>query len=233
MILYRSALANTKRERPESSINISLDEKLERPTIVFNKTKDKVRFIKDVEMMVRRSDEYRDHIKFLKNNLDMNRCEVLKGLSTTNGRRYRIEIHHEPFTLFDIVQTVVNKHEALSIPLNQFMIADEVEELHYSGKVGLVPLSKTMHDLVHADKIFIPLQKIYHSYDKFFNEYEEFMDPKVIEKLEAKVELSLKCPDILSDVLDTEFVYVNIEGVNLPEIPEEWKDAMSMKDENE
>ena len=230
MLLYKSAMANNRRERPEKHVQISLTEKLERPKYVFQKEKDKVRFIKKVEAMIRRSDEYRDHIKFLKTHLDMDRCAVLKGLSNTNGRKYRIEIHHEPFTLFDIVQTVLNKYERLGIPFNQFIIADEVEELHYDGKIGLVPLSKTMHDLVHDDKIFIPLQLIYHAYDEFYDEYEEDIDPKVKEKVQRKVDLSLKCGDILSDVLDPEFVYVDIEGMKMPEIPDEWKDALTMKD---
>ena len=159
--------------------------------------------------------------------MDMRRCAVLRGLNTDNGKRYSIEIHHEPFNLFEIVDIVLTKKEDLGEEINPFLIADEVLELHYDEKVGLIPLSKTMHELVHNDKIFIPLQLIYHKYNEFYDEYEPYISDKIKEKISLKVELSLKTPDILSDILDPEFVYVEVDGFNFPEIPNEWKDVLS------
>ena len=230
MILYKQNMANGKRERPERSIQLVIDELPERPIYTFKNNKAKAKFIKQVESIVRKSDEYKEYIRFLKTHMDMNRCTVLKGLETGNGKKYSIEIHHEPFTLFDITQTVLNKHEAQGITINPYTIADEVMELHYDEKVGLIPLSKTMHELVHNDKVFVPLQYIYHKYDKFYNEYEDFIEPNVKEKIEVKVNLSLRCPDILSDILDTEFIYFNIDGVHLPQVPDEWKDVLTLKE---
>ena len=111
--------------------------------------------------------EYKEYIRFLKRNTDFRRCTILKGLNTNNGKRYSIELHHEPFTLFDIVETVLNKREMLGEKIEPLSIADEVMALHYDGKVGLIHLSTTMHQLVHDDKIFIPLQYIYQSYNEF------------------------------------------------------------------
>lgn len=210
------------RTRDIKTIDLKIEEAPERPIYTFKSTRDRVKFVKMCEAMIRHSAEYKSYVKFLKDNLDMNRCAVLRGVSNENGKHYTIEIHHEPFYLFDIVDTVIYKKEALGEEINPFKISDEVMGLHYDEKVGLIPLSKTVHELVHSDKIFIPLQLIYQKYDQFYEEYEQFMAPNLKEAIEMKVNISLKTSNILSDVLDPEFIYVNIDGFNFPEVPDEW-----------
>lgn len=226
MVLYKKSMADNKRTRQKRELAITIDEPPKRDPYHFKTAKEKVKFIHSVEMTVRHSMEYRDYIKFLKRNTDLRRCEVLRGLSSDNGRHYTIEIHHEPFTLFDIVETVVNRREQENESLSPLLIADEVMGLHYDGKVGLIHLSSTMHGLVHDDKIFIPLQYIFQAYDKFYSEYKDYINPIVEEKLSAKVELSLKSDEILSDSIDPMFTYIKIDGFGFPQIPDEWKDVM-------
>ena len=50
----------------------------------------------------------------------------------------------------------------------------------------------------------------------------ETMDDTLKQKIELIIQMSQKCDQIVSDVLDPEFVYVNIDGVEFPEVPEEW-----------
>lgn len=216
------------KKRDIKSIDLKIEEPPERPVYVFKSVKDRVKFIKTCESTIRKSLEYKEYIKFLKDNLDMNKCAVLKNISSGNGKRYTIEIHHEPFYLFDIVDTVIYKKEALGEIINPFTIAEEVMELHYDEKVGLIPLSKTAHELVHSDKIFIPLQLIYQKYDKFYDEYETFIPQNLKDAIEMKVNISLKTPNILSDILDTEFIYVDVDGFQFPEVPEEWGKAIKI-----
>lgn len=220
------------KERPSQHIKVSIDELPEREVFTFRTPKDRVKFIKSVEATCRKSMEYKEYIKFLKRNTDLRRCAILKGLNTNNGKRYSIEIHHEPFTLFDIVETVLNKREMLGEKIEPISIADEVMGLHYDGKVGLIHLSATMHQLVHDDKIFIPLQYIYQSYNEFFSEYRPYFNPLVLEKLEMKVEMSMKTDNFVSDAIDPCFTYVDIDGFSFPTIPDEWKDIMHMESSN-
>lgn len=222
MILYSKDKMTNIRTRPIKTLNMSIDEPPTRPTYPLVSTRERGKFIMTIEGIIRKSPEYKDYIKFLKTHMDMARCTVLKGLSTENGRKYTIEIHHEPFSLFSITDTVIRKREALNEEINPYLIAEEVMGLHYDEKVGLIPLSKTMHELVESGKVYVPLQYIYQSYEKFYDEYESWMDDKVKTAIEGKVALSLKSGDILSDVLDPEFVYINIDGFNFPEIPSEW-----------
>lgn len=230
MILYKKSMGLNAKDRPSQTVDVTIDELPEREVYTFRTPKERVKFIKMVESVCRKSMEYKEYIRFLKRNTDFRRCTILKGLNTNNGKRYSIELHHEPFTLFDIVETVLNKREMLGEKIEPLSIADEVMALHYDGKVGLIHLSTTMHQLVHDDKIFIPLQYIYQSYNEFYSEYRPYFNPLVIEKLEMKVEMSLKTDNFVSDSIDPCFTYINIDGFDFPEIPTEWKDTLHMED---
>ena len=230
MILYKKSMGLNAKDRPSQTVDVTIDELPKREVYTFRTPKERVKFIKMVESVCRKSMEYKEYIRFLKRNTDFRRCTILKGLNTNNGKRYSIELHHEPFTLFDIVETVLNKREMLGEKIEPLSIADEVMALHYDGKVGLIHLSTTMHQLVHDDKIFIPLQYIYQSYNEFYSEYRPYFNPLVIEKLEMKVEMSLKTDNFVSDSIDPCFTYINIDGFDFPEIPAEWKNTLHMED---
>ena len=230
MILYKKSMGLNAKDRPSQTVDVTIDELPKREVYTFRTPKERVKFIKMVESVCRKSMEYKEYIRFLKRNTDFRRCTILKGLNTNNGKRYSIELHHEPFTLFDIVETVLNKREMLGEKIEPLSIADEVMALHYDGKVGLIHLSTTMHQLVHDDKIFIPLQYIYQSYNEFYSEYKPYFNPLVIEKLEMKVEMSVKTDNFVSDSIDPCFTYINIYGFDFPEIPAEWKDTLHMED---
>lgn len=232
MILYKKEFLKDKRNRKQKTVKIHLDELPVRPNPKYTTPKDQKKFIKSVENIIRSSLEYKAYIRFLKDNLDMNRCAIFKNIKSGDGKRYRIEIHHEPFTLFDIVESVIEKRIAYNESISALKIADEVMDLHYQGKIGLIPLSVTMHELVHNGRIFIPLQYIYHQYDQFYNEYKDYMNPALIDKIDAKVNLSLKSDGYISDVLDTEFVVLNVDGFEFPQIPEEWKDVLSYNNDS-
>ena len=45
-------------------------------------------------------------------------------------------------------------------------------DLHYKHHVGLVPLSKTNHELVHDGKLFISENQIFGNYKQFVNNYD-------------------------------------------------------------
>ena len=161
--------------------------------IILETDRDKEKFIKRVEKVVRDSMEYKDYILFLKDYVNMNHCAFFTNVANKEGSKVRIEIHHEPLTLFDIVAIVLEKHLAEGIPISDFYIAEEVMELHYQNKVGLIPLSKSIHQIVHhSDDIFIPINLVYGNYKEFLDEYLEFCDDDfsdmILDKVEGKIE---------------------------------------------
>ena len=161
--------------------------------IILETDRDKEKFIKRVEKVVRDSMEYKDYILFLKDYVNMNHCAFFTNVANKEGSKVRIEIHHEPLTLFDIVAIVLEKHLAEGVPISDFYIAEEVMELHYQNKVGLIPLSKSIHQIVHhSDDIFIPINLVYGNYKEFLDEYLEFCDDDfsdmILDKVEDKIE---------------------------------------------
>lgn len=232
MILYKNSITNGKIERPSRTVKVAIDENFTRPVPAYNKPREKTKHIKACETAIRSSMEYKNLVKFLKKTVDMGRCAIMKNVKLGDGKRYRIELHHEPFTLFDIVQVVIDKRLALGESIEKLSVADEVMELHYAGVIGLIPLSFTMHELVHNGRVFIPTQMTYMDYTKFYEDYEPYIDenPQLKDRINAKAELSMKTSTFVSDVLDVEFTYLDIDGYEFPEIPDDWKDALKLVD---
>ena len=180
-------------------------------------TKARVKFISRVERIVRHSLEYRSYIQFLKNNIDLNSCIFFENMSqqSPGGRKKKISIqlHHEPLTLYDIVDAVTRKFEEEGKEINAMLIADEVMECHYNNIVGLVPLSKTAHEMVHnSGKLYIPLNCVYGNYSQFIDEYYDYLDDSVFDKLNRKVEQTKNMKPEDFDALRKQFTYLEEEG---------------------
>ena len=222
MISPKRVNPESMKMRPLRTEKIKIEEKPERPVYLFRDEKEQTKFCLGLRNFIRKSLEYKDYISFLKNTMDWKRCAILKNAINANGKRYTIEIHHEPFTLFDIIDTIVRYYIANDIPINPFAVAEKVMELHYDGRVGLINLSKTQHELVGSGQIFIPLQFIYHDYYSFYDEYKLYMSDAVKEKLRIKTEMSIRCDQIQSNVLKPEFVDMEVDGFVFPSVPEEW-----------
>lgn len=175
-----------------------------------NSEKDKVKTVKMIERVIRSSMEYRDYIKYLKEYIDMTHCSFFKNVGADNYSKISVEIHHSPFTLYDITMTVLLKHEDEYGEINLLDIAEEVMKLHYQCRVGLLPLSKTVHDLVHFGEIFIPVTQVRGNWLSFYKEYEAHMPIDMKDKIKKIVKFSKEVQDL--SLLDTKYTYVNVDG---------------------
>lgn len=228
-VLYKDLNKKKYQERPKRIVDIEIEEKPERPIYSFKSNKERYKYCTMIKTMVRKSPEYKQLVKFLKKHKGMDCCDVFRNLRNDPEERkhYRIELHHHPFTLLEIINVVVSKRQQLGETLNPFFVTEELLELHYDGKVGLLNLSVTAHELAENGRIFIPLHRIRNQdYLKFVEEYEPFMDDNLKKKIELMIQMSLKAKDSTSDCLDPEFVYINVDGYKFPEVPEEWKNAL-------
>jgi hypothetical protein len=137
---------------------------------------------KYITKLVRSSYEYREFIFFLKNFLDVDHCTFYEGYSIKNG--FIIEIHHSPFTLYDICEVVAKKqYKENNDYIETFKVAEEVTKLHYEFKVGLVPLNPTAHELVHAEALKVhPKLLLNEGWKTFATEYQEFMSEDLTAK---------------------------------------------------
>ena len=172
------------------------------------------RLIKQIESIVRTSFEYQEFRSYLVNEMNMSTCAYLEGLSSVDSNRIKIELHHTPFTLYDIVEIVVNKHKLEKGVIYPIDIAEEVMELHFRGVVGLIPLSTTVHELVHSGVVFVPLNYIFGNFKQFVEEYEPYIKTETKNALRENIKVSkefVKVPDILKP----KYMYME-DGYSLP-----------------
>lgn len=185
----------------------------------FNDPKSFDHFISDLERIVRNSFEYRQFIAYLRNIEGMNECAVLDNVENKAESKVHIEIHHSPFTLYDICVIVFRKRSAMNEDLNINAVAEEVLYLHYISWVGLIPLSATVHDMVHNSYMFIPINKVRGYYRPFIESYYNYINPDLLDAIDAaeqatKDELEKK----RMEVFNNHRLYVNNNGsYNLPE----------------
>lgn len=140
-----------------------------------------------IEKLIRTSFEYKRYIGILKTEMDLTQCRFIKEADITNTK-VGLEIHHYPFTLYDIVsyyREYVKKFKGIVDSYNTFDIANDIMKLHYEGKVGLVPLSLTVHELAHAGLVFIPLNSKY-----VFGNYNELKETLLLDD-DAKQRLDI------------------------------------------
>lgn len=132
-----------------------------------------------LKRMCRGSYEYKEYIKHFKEVLENTKCKVF-GIDITEVP-VSIEVHHTPFSMETIVGAVTLKmFEEQGVPLDPKDISQEVMRLHYEGKIGLIPLTSTIHEAVHSNTIHIKKSDIFGDYESFFEEYEEYIDEDAV-----------------------------------------------------
>lgn len=134
------------------------------------------------EKKIRSSIEYKNYTKYLKEHLRLNKCSFLPNINNKFGYGISIELHHSPFTLFDITVSVCNRHIMDHGFADEFEVGDEVMRLHYENMVGLIPLSKTVHELIHSDAIDVHPSLVYGFWQQFAQKYYAYFTEDLIVK---------------------------------------------------
>lgn len=197
-------------------------------TCNYKNSRDKDKLIKRIERYIRSSMEYRDYVAFLRENIGMDACAFFSNISKSNGKHVRIEVHHEPLRLYDLVAIVLEKYEQQAIPLNDLMISEEVMKIHYKNQVGLIPLSKTIHQVIHnSDKLVIPAYMIYGDYNQFVKEYGDYMDEYQIGKIEKMIEVTKDLKRESFKCLEQKYEYIQVDGFTIPARLDDEKESKS------
>lgn len=145
------------------------------------------KYIDDIKRIIRSSFEYRRFVNYLRDYMDMNKCSFFQNVNNIETFKIKIELHHSPFTLHDIVLTVFNKRMHYNESLEVEMVAKEVMYIHYFCMVGIIPLAETVHELVHKQIVFIPVDTVFGNYNEFIDIYGEFIPDEVRERYDTIV----------------------------------------------
>lgn len=178
--------------------------------------KDFQKYMKNIENICRGSFEYRQLTNYLRDNTNMNQCAFFQNVSNENNFKIKIHIHHEPFTLYDIVRTIYNKRVRMRHSLNENQVAEEVMYLHYSLLVGLIPLSETIHELVHANYLFVPMDKVFGNIERFITMYEPYFEPELRLQLDkVRKYTSIYNEDLAKNIrlLDRNYLYLDMSDI--------------------
>mgnify|MGYP007069865802 CR=1 FL=1 len=166
-----------------------------------------------VERLVRTSWAYRRLTDFLRQWSDMRKCAFYENVNSIDTTGIHIHLHHAPFTLFDIVSVVYQRRLACHEPVDEEDVAQEVIWNHYRMVCGLIPLSETVHELVHNGFLFIPTSAPFGYYRKFVVDYEPFIDRELMRVLTRNEEASMEY-DMAKEtkVLTFQSVYLDPTG---------------------
>lgn len=152
-----------------------------------------VQFVKNVEKMVRTSVYYKKYINYLKNDLGLDYCQVLSNIKSDEKDKIEIHMHHGPIlTLFDYVSIITDYMLIKKEKINTFIIADKVLEEHFNNIIQVVMLSKTVHEEVHANNIFLNLKQAFGDLNCFIKKYKDGINNEYKEKINKYIETSLK-----------------------------------------
>lgn len=159
-------------------------------------------FIKDVEKCVRTSNDYSKYIRYLKTDIGLKCCQVLSNIEEEDENDKLIEMHHGPIlTLFDCVAIVVDYLLAEKKKINTFIVTDIILDEHFDNNIPVVMLSKTVHQEVHENNIFINYQQAFGDLNAFLTKYRKGLTDEQIIKINKYIETSQKYDSFDRDVL--------------------------------
>lgn len=171
------------------------------------KSKEYQKYKKFLKGMIRTSFEYKNYIGYLRDVLDMRECAIYEDISNYETFSISIEIHHCPFTLEDIIDIIVEKRKRNAESTCIEDVADEIMQLHYQGYIGLIPISLSLHEMVHNRVFMIPMNYVKGDYEGFVEIYKDY----------------------ISD--DMKFTYQKYKEVSekYTELPEEFKNLLKVE----
>jgi len=143
-------------------------------SIEMEPSKEKTYLIGCIERQVRNQKSFKDYFKLLKTQDSFSKCVM-------SGSDHKLELHHYPFTLYDIVETVLNS--CLNSGFTTFQISYMVIHLHFKLHIGLIPLSSLYHDMYHAGTLKLDPRLIRGNYVEFITQYSKFMSIPQLERI--------------------------------------------------
>jgi hypothetical protein len=145
------------------------------------------KFVKAVESLVRKSDDYKAYIGYLHNIVGLNHCSFLGNVSDQDAD---LEFHHYPFTLWDCTSAVAAHMAAEEMNVSVCSVAEEVLKAHFRNEVGGVMLSQTAHQMAHAGQVFVSLSQVFGDVNAFVERYRKGITGEMADGLNNLVEMS-------------------------------------------
>ena len=202
------SMAKVINEDDKSNIFKVPNAELELPLRIktFPSSKEYEQFIKNVEKLVRISQEYRLWTHYIIDQLGYSKCEFTK--ETVN--ECPVVVHHHPIPLYTITKGVLNHYLTKELEFSTFDVATKVIELHFQNKVGFVVMLSDLHSKYHNGFLNIPIEFVHGQYKYILQNYT--MD-------EVEYDRICKLCNIHIEDLKQTWTKDNYIGVNEYELP--------------
>lgn len=162
-----------------------------------------IAFYKGVEKIVRRHDFIRKtYPKYLKEIVGLKCCELMPGIEADDKNKVQIEMHHGPIlTLFDICEIVTKHMRANGVKnINTFSVGKVVVEQHRQNNVRVMFLSKSAHQKVHEDDIYINYKQGFGDTLKFLELFKDGVDKDMRMKINDYIAWSMEHDSTDNDI---------------------------------
>jgi hypothetical protein len=147
------------------------------------------KYVKAIERVVRTNDRYSKYIFYLKNEIKLNHCMVLKNVDDNDCD---IEMHHGPvFTLYDVCAIVLEYFILKKWKISTTRVADVVLDEHLKNRVQVIMVSDTVHEEIHNGEIFINYKQAWGDLAAFTKKYWDAISPEYREQLNRYIDRSL------------------------------------------
>ena len=161
-------------------------------------------FVKKCEKVVRTSQDYSNFIKYIKEILGINFCQVSSQIVSGDAT---IEMHHGPiFTLFDYCAIILNEFLALGKKISTFRIANRVIQEHYDLRVQVVMLAVTNHEAVTNRDLFLNIRQGIGNVNEFIAKCGPYFDDDQKFKVWSYIEYSKHNDTYDTGILDVKNV---------------------------
>lgn len=140
-------------------------------------------FLKNCESRFRHSTTYSNYKGFLIR-LGLDRCQV-HGFINTSMEGVDIEMHHAILTLFDIC-LMITEHLLNTVGyVTTFDVVQLLKEEHKANNIALVMLSKTPHQMYHANssQFYIHPKMCFGNWPRLIEKYKDGLTQDVAFKL--------------------------------------------------
>ena len=141
------------------------------------------KYIKNIELLIRRCNEYKLWKNYIIDVLQVNECVITHESIT----EVSIEIHHHIPSLYILVCALINKHIENNESFCSFDIAYEAIELHFKNKIGYAALLSSMHEKFHNGYLTLPINLIRGDYKYFIENYSKYLDEVDLDTINSRL----------------------------------------------
>jgi hypothetical protein len=194
----KTGLDHIKSEEIDNNIELTSNSDYFQPLYIKETNNpDWERLIKNCKALIRSSEEYSIFIESCKRDLNLRNCSFLGDVE--DDEEVKIEIHHV-FSLHNIVEVIANYLLLKEGRVTSMTLCHEVMKAHFNGIIPVIPVSKTIHELIHAQKIKVHLSQIYGDFGKFLSEYRDGFEATHLAQIKVLLETTVENmlpPDLL------------------------------------